>query len=185
MNEWIEWKGGDRPVGWHTKVDYKLVGIDKVFSDIAGHLRWGDAEGAEIVLYRPSKQQSMEEAYDETHKEIGDSDEIRSFDTGATRGADRSKLDYEGFLSPLVLERFAVYMHQHRTQADGKRRESDNWQKGMPQNSYMKSGWRHFMDWWKEHRGIRTKEGLENALCAVIFNAQGYLHEHLKKKEGK
>ena len=128
---------------------------------------------------------SMEAAYDNTHKPISDSDEIRSFDTGATRGADRSKLDYEGFLSPLVLERFAVYMDKHRTQADGKRRESDNWQKGMPQDSYIKSGWRHFMDWWKEHRGIKTKEGLENALCAVLFNVQGYLHEHLKKKEGK
>ena len=129
-------------------------------------------------------EQSMEEAYEQAHKEIGDSAEIRSFDTGATRGAERGKLDYEGFLSPLVLERFAVYMDEHRTQADGKRRESDNWQKGMPQDSYIKSGWRHFMDWWKEHRGIKTKEGLESALCAVIFNAQGYLHEHLKKKEG-
>jgi hypothetical protein len=113
--------------------------------------------------------------------DFGDTN-IRQFDTGATRGAEHGKLDYEGFLSPLVLERFAVYMDAHRTQADGNYRESDNWQKGMPQGSYIKSGWRHFMDWWKEHRGISTKEGLENAVCAVMFNAQGYLHEHLKKK---
>jgi hypothetical protein len=41
------------------------------------------------------------------------------------------------------------------------------------------------MDWWKEHRGMTTSEGLEDALCALMFNVQGYLHEHLKKKAEK
>jgi hypothetical protein len=117
-----------------------------------------------------------------TVQDVQESTTIRNFSTGATRSADRGKLDYEGFLSPLVLERFAEYMNAHTTQADGNKRESDNWQKGMPLDSYMKSGWRHFMDWWKEHRGIETSEGIENAICAQIFNLQGYLHEHLKKK---
>jgi hypothetical protein len=108
---------------------------------------------------------------------------MRQFDSGATRNLDDTKLDFEGFLSPLVIERFAEYMHKHRQQADGAIRDSDNWQKGIPQVAYMKSGYRHFFDWWKEHRGISTNEGLEEALCALLFNVQGYLHEHLKAKQ--
>ena len=108
---------------------------------------------------------------------------MRRFETGATRNDDTAALDYEGFLSPLVLQRFAEYMHGHRLQADGQLRASDNWQKGIPRDSYMKSLWRHLMDVWLEHRGHRSREGLEDALCAVIFNAQGYLHELLKERE--
>jgi len=49
----------------------------------------------------------------------------------------------------------------------------------------MKSMWRHFMDVWASHRcvlggGGCTPEHQEEALCAVIFNASGYLHELLK-----
>lgn len=105
---------------------------------------------------------------------------MRTFDSGATRNLDVSKLDYEGFLSPLVLKRFAEYMHANRVQADGSLRASDNWQKGIPPEAYMKSGFRHFMDWWMEHRAIETPEGLERAICGLLFNAMGYLHEHLK-----
>ena len=54
---------------------------------------------------------------------------MRTFDTGATRDSDNDKLDYEGFLSPLVLRRYAEYLHKHRKQSDGKIRTSDNWQK--------------------------------------------------------
>ena len=108
---------------------------------------------------------------------------MRTFDTGATRDTDTGKLDYEGFLSPLVLERYARYMHQNRVQADGSLRDSDNWQKGIPLEAYMKSGWRHFFDWWKEHRGHDTPDGLEDALCALLFNTQGYLHEVLRNPD--
>lgn len=108
---------------------------------------------------------------------------MRHFPTGATRDTDDKKLDYEGFLSPLVIERFAVYMDKHRHQADGNIRASDNWQKGIPKEVYIKSGWRHFMDWWLAHRGHESREGIEEALCAVIFNAQGYLLEVLKDRK--
>ena len=107
---------------------------------------------------------------------------VRRFETGATRDLDITKLDYEGFLSPLVLKRFAEYMHSTRVLPDGTYRESDNWQKGIPKPAYMKSGFRHFFDWWSEHREIETPEGLELAICGLLFNAQGYLHEHLKAK---
>lgn len=108
---------------------------------------------------------------------------MRQFETGATRDTDENKLDYEGFLSPLVLQRYAEYMSKHRKQADGQLRAADNWQKGIPKEAYIKSGFRHFMDWWKEHRGISTQDGLEEALCALIFNATGYLFEIIKNKK--
>lgn len=86
------------------------------------------------------------------------------------------KLDYEGFLSPLVLERYAQYMHSHRVQATGVLRDSDNWQKGIPLSVYMKSGYRHFFDWWKHHRKLTVAESVEESLCALLFNVMGYLH---------
>ena len=106
---------------------------------------------------------------------------MRNFSSGATRNDDTENLDYEGFLHPKVLEAFAKYMHKHRIQKDGKIRASDNWQKGIPQESYMKSGHRHFMDWWLEHRGHKSREGIMDALCGLFFNIQGYLMEELKK----
>jgi hypothetical protein len=108
---------------------------------------------------------------------------MRKFETGATRNPDKGKLDYEGFLSPLVLECYAQYMHKHRVQSNGQLRESDNWQLGMPKDVYMKSAWRHFFEWWKGHRGLPIKEGLIEALCALMFNTMGYLHEILKEEK--
>jgi hypothetical protein len=112
---------------------------------------------------------------------------MRDFGTGATRDGEDGKYDYEGFLSPLVLECFAAYMHKHRVQADGSLRASDNWQKGIPLDVYMKSGFRHFMDWWALHRerpAIDISDGHmifpEEALCALLFNVMGYLHEIIK-----
>ena len=115
----------------------------------------------------------------------------RTFKSGATRDTESDKLDYEGFLSPLVIERYAEYLHGHRIMSDGTVRDSDNWQKGMSFSVYMKSGYRHFFTWWKSHRGWFTNpltskcdrdKALEDTICGLLFNASGYLHEHLKKK---
>ena len=106
---------------------------------------------------------------------------MRNFETGATRNDDPDRLDYEGFLCPRVLETYARFMHDNRIQADGKLRDSDNWQKGMPKNVYMKSMFRHFMDVWSCHRGI--KAGIVAALCALLFNVMGMLHEILKEQD--
>jgi len=110
---------------------------------------------------------------------------IRTFESGATRDLDISKFDYEGFESPLVMERFAEFMHSNRMQKDGNLRDSDNWQKGIPKEAYMKSMWRHLIDVWLHHRGwgSKAKEPLEVALCALRFNVSGYLFEVLKEKE--
>ena len=118
---------------------------------------------------------------------------IRKFETGATRDIDTNKLDYEGFLSPMVLERYAQYLNKHRVQSDGKLRDSDNWQKGIPIKVYMKSKWRHFMDTWMNYRlGMFAGDTgiLEESLCAELFNTMGMLYELLKgqieeKKDGQ
>jgi len=110
---------------------------------------------------------------------------VRTFATGATRDGDTDKLDYEGFLSPLVLQRFGQYMHKHRLLKDGTARASDNWQKGIPQEQYMKSLLRHVFDLWAWFRtwyAPPAEEDEEDLLCAIIFNAQGMLHEQLKGK---
>ena len=104
---------------------------------------------------------------------------VREFDTGATRNDDPDRLDYEGFLSPIVLQRYAEYLNKHRVQSDGKLRDSDNWQKGIPKDVYMKSKCRHFMTTWLCHRHY-SDEGLEESLCAELFNTMGYLFEILK-----
>jgi len=108
---------------------------------------------------------------------------IRKFETGATRDTDLGKLDYEGFLNPLVLKAYAEYMNKHRLQSDGQLRESDNWQKGIPKTAYMKSMFRHFMDLWLEHRGYESRGGIKEALYGIIFNSMGYLFEMLKEEE--
>lgn len=112
---------------------------------------------------------------------------IRTFATGATRNLDVNKLDFEGFLCPMVLESFARYMNSHRLQKDGTLRSSDNWQAGIPLDVYMKSMWRHFFDVWSIHRGHKafsSEDGhqitMEEALNAVAFNVNGYMHELLK-----
>jgi hypothetical protein len=129
-------------------------------------------------------------SYDEVQQvETAEEPQIRQFTTGATRNLDKSKLDYEGFLSPLALKAFAEYMHSHRQQKDDTFRDSDNWQKGIPHDVYVKSLFRHFFDLWSLHRGgapISPDSGLQvdqvEALCAMMFNVQGLLHELLKER---
>ncbi len=109
---------------------------------------------------------------------------MRKFDSGAIRDIVEDKFDFEGFLSPLVLNRYAEYMNKHRKQSDGNLRDSDNWQKGIPMKVYMKSGFRHFFDWWANYRQVETvvKEDVEESLCGLLFNTMGYLHEYLIDK---
>lgn len=104
---------------------------------------------------------------------------MRTFDTGATRDGDEGKPSYVGYLSPLALRVYGQYMLRHQQQADGTRRSADNWKRGIPRDSYLDSLVRHVLDLWLEHEGYTSRDGIEDALCAVIFNAQGYLHEHL------
>lgn len=118
---------------------------------------------------------------------------MQTFGSGATRSSDEGKNDYEGFLSFPVIEEFGEYMTRHQVQADGALRESDNWQKGMPITSYMKSLLRHVLELWGLHRGkvsSRLRREYPNrsihfltreTACACLFNLQGFLHEFLKQ----
>ena len=109
---------------------------------------------------------------------------MREFESGATRDDDVDKLDYEGFISPLVLLRYAAYMHKNRLQSDGNTRHSDNWQMGMPQSVYMKAMIRHVVTAWTLHRdknvANRVSEVMKEALCAILFNTMGMLHQMLE-----
>ena len=68
------------------------------------------------------------------------------------------------------------------------REDSDNWQRGMTRSVYMKSLWRHMLDLWFLHRGIRRfdvhgdgHELFPEEVCAaILFNVNGYLFEVLK-----
>ena len=110
---------------------------------------------------------------------------MREFKSGATRDNNEGKNDYEGFLSPLVIEAFGNYMTKHRKQADGKLRDSDNWQKGFGDEHFavcIKSLLRHFHDLWMEHRGYESREGLEDAINGILFNTMAYYHQYLIDK---
>jgi hypothetical protein len=108
--------------------------------------------------------------------------EIRRFETGATRDQDANKLNFEGFEAAIVRQRYAEYMHKHRQQSDGSLRAADNWQAGFPVQSCMESMARHFQDVCLEYDGYPSRDGLEDALCAVIFNAKAYLLAVLRER---
>jgi hypothetical protein len=110
---------------------------------------------------------------------------IRKFETGATRDTAEGKYEYNGFNSPLVEKRFAEYMHLHRHQSDGCLRDSGNWKHGIPEEEYLKSMHRHFVDLWLIMDGFKAEardQDIESVLCAIRFNVNGLLHEELKKK---
>lgn len=106
---------------------------------------------------------------------------IRTFASGATRDTDEGKPEYGGFLSPLVIEAYGAYMTKHRVQANGELRASDNWQLGQPQSVYFESAFRHLLDLWKEHRGLPSRDGIDEALGGLLFNIMGYWLERLRE----
>lgn len=117
--------------------------------------------------------------------------ETRQFETGATRDTDKGKLEYEGFISPLVDRRFAEYMHKCRTRnvPEGQTlRDPDNWQKGIPIDTYASSLVRHVVEFRLIHDGFEAfdekgnKMDLEDVLCAIRFNVDGYLFETVKRR---
>lgn len=116
-----------------------------------------------------------------------ESENARTFATGATRDTTQGKLDYVRALSPIVLRRYVQYLDKHRLQSDGSYRSFDNWKKGIPQETYHSSNGRHFFDAWLLTEGYTAEDNhgpvdLEDALCAQLFNIQGRLHEILKER---
>ena len=113
---------------------------------------------------------------------------MRKFNTGATRDTDEGKLKIEGFIDPLVDQRYSQYMHVHRKQADGELRSPDNWQKGIDRDAYADSMIRHVLDFRLHYDGypdLAVEHDIECVLCAIMFNVRGYLFEILKEKRAK
>ena len=112
-------------------------------------------------------------------------EEMRTAKTGATRDTGNTKPEYEGYISPLVVQRYGEYMLKHQTQANGEQRTSDNWQKGMPRQWFVDSAYRHFLDLLLYHDGYDdfAEEDLQEALCALLFNISGYLHEVILRRD--
>lgn len=117
-------------------------------------------------------------------------EEIRTFNTGATRDIAQGKLDYTRALCPLVLERYVQYLNKHRKQPDGSFRDFDNWKKGLPFRESFSSLGRHNGDLWKMIEGFAAHDNhglcnIDDTLCAIIFNASTMLRERLVKKAEK
>lgn len=167
--------------------------FDKFYADFIHQIRQDDLEEVKKIIKEKGLHLGYKNDILETlNTKITRFDKrvisMREFKTGATRDIDDNKPDYEGFLCPLVIESFGKYMHQHRIQNDGKIRDSDNWQKGIPSDAYMKSLFRHFHKAWMIHRGYvaRDEKGcivdMEKELNAIIFNTQGLLRNLLLEK---
>jgi hypothetical protein len=115
----------------------------------------------------------------------------RYFEGGAYRDTAQGKPDYAKYLSPEALRAYGRYMLRHQYQSDGQIREGDNWKKGIPLDVFMSSAFRHFLDWWELHNTgfemgkAKKLELMEEALCAVMFNTMGYLHELMKDRRFK
>lgn len=104
---------------------------------------------------------------------------MREFESGATRNSVEGKLSYMRALSPEVLRRYVQYLAKHRQTPKGLR-AFDNWKKGIDQDTYCDSLLRHSFDAWLTLMGYKpsdTTYTLEELLCAIIFNAQGWLFE--------
>lgn len=112
---------------------------------------------------------------------------FRTFgENSGVRDTDKEKIDFEGFIDPLVIQKFGEYMHKNRKLADGSFRDSDNWQKLFGEKHFdvcMKSGWRHFFDWWMYHRGNKAREGIDDAICGLMFNVMAYYRKILLDRE--
>ncbi|POW54611.1 hypothetical protein C3408_22410 [Candidatus Pantoea alvi] len=62
---WIEWKGGDCPVGNYAEVEYRTR-LGNKWKNQAGWLRWvHEGLGGDIIAYRVVEQQERERGEDE------------------------------------------------------------------------------------------------------------------------
>lgn len=113
---------------------------------------------------------------------------MREFEGGGTRDTEDGKIDPEGCLNPLVIKAFGEYMRRHQETANGLR-GSDNWQHLFGEDHLdicLKSAWRHFLDLWLEHRGYKSRDGIEEAIYGLMFNLNAYAYKiELDKLEDK
>lgn len=111
---------------------------------------------------------------------------MRTFKTGATRDDNTHKLNYVQGLSAQVQQRYLEYLSAHRLQKDGSLRDWDNWKRGIDPVTYRESLLRHANDAVRASMGLPVPENasLEDLLCAIRFNADGWLFELLAARSG-
>jgi hypothetical protein len=176
---------------------FKQFNVEVVTGTSPRLISYDDVVGVGIDMEERAVYKSDQTVYGMTQAEQAAKDRkdhTREFTTGATRDSDADKLDYEGFISPLVSRAFAEYMHRCRTRnvpAGSVLRASDNWQKGIPQDTYAKSLIRHTQEFWLIQDGFEARDekgqslSLEDVCCAIMFNVQGFLFEELKTKASR
>lgn len=116
-----------------------------------------------------------------------DSLKIRKFDNGALRDTGEGKLNYYGFRHPLLEQKFAEYMHEHRKMADGSLRDANNWWKGWDKEISLQSLIRHVEDLQAIHAGyvvieIRSKDGVRKVYHDLSKNEPYILEEDEEAK---
>ena len=114
---------------------------------------------------------------------------MKQYASGATRNNSEHKLAHHGFNSAICDRSYAEYMHKHRIQADGKIRDPDNWQKGIDEENYLDSMYRHMQDLRLHRAGVAVycpddghEVGAIELLNAIEFNVKGLKYELLLKK---
>lgn len=113
---------------------------------------------------------------------------LRTSETGCIRNSSQGKVNYQGALSPLVLEAYGKYIQKHALLPDGTIRDNKNWQKlfGTPEEHRqicIESMWRHFLDVLMEHDGYNSRDGLDEALGGLFFNLSAYWFSILKEEQ--
>ena len=113
---------------------------------------------------------------------------LRMSESGAIRNSDIGKINYQGALSPLILEAYGKYIEKHSNLPDGTKRNNKNWQNlfGTPEEHRqvcIESAWRHFIDLLKEHDGYNSQDGIDEALGGLMFNIQAYWFSLLSDKK--
>lgn len=105
--------------------------------------------------------------------------EKTQFDTGAVRDTQAGKPNFLECMSPFTMHRYGAYM----AKASAKYGE-DNWTKGIPPESYLKSLERHLMKLKEEFKfGFTREPGVDHA-AAIMFNIMGFIHEEEVKRLG-
>lgn len=98
------------------------------------------------------------------------------FETGAVRDVSHGKPNFYECMSPFAMWRYGEYMEKA-----GQKYGEDNWIKGIPIESYMKSLERHLLKLKMELKyGIIKEEG--DHASAILFNIMGLIHEQEMEK---
>jgi hypothetical protein len=99
------------------------------------------------------------------------------FATGAQRDTQDGKPNFYECLSPFAQWRYGMYMADNAVKYG-----ADNWTKGIPIESYIKSLERHLLKLKMELKYGKVMERGTDHAAAILFNIQGLMHEQEMQK---